>query len=741
MELLSPAGDREALVAAIRNGADAVYLGGQALNARRGAGNFDADGLCWASDYCHERGKKLYVTVNTLVKQSELPILERIAGQLAKAGVDAAILQDLGAAQALSQMLPSLPRFASTQMAIHNRHGVRFLLEAGFARAVLAREMDYGEIADCAKEGLPLEVFCHGALCVSCSGQCLFSSMVGGRSGNRGMCAQPCRLPYEIHGPLLEASGHLLSPRDLMMLGELSALQRAGAHSLKIEGRLKRAEYVAIVTRIYRHALDNGFAWTEKDVAALRQIFNRGGFTQGYGPGLIDHALMYDAQPNHVGVTVGRIAHGQRQFEVPVSDKDQILEQEGLLIRLADDEQLRAARATYEGVEQPGVALSGEVTVINGQPLLMRVSDGSADLTIRLDTLAQPAQSKALDADRVRAQLEKTGGTPYCFEALMINLSPDTFAPASWLNELRRTALDALSKRRIECNRGCGRTLQPMETPVVRAMPPVRPRLTVQADDVSLLELTADWGAEEIIYAPSDLTNLTAPSKPFSLALPVVCSEPDLENLHSFALANRDAITAVLLANPAHLALDWPGAVRADYPMNVANDCTVSALSMPYAPSVELTAQEIAQLGGEKELVVYGRLPLMQLRHCPLNARLGKGKHIDCRRCDHLKDGLNAHALTDRKGVRFPLQRMKTDKGCIVRVLNSVPLMLLRHIGRLPQASAWRLILTGESRDIAESIVRLHRAALDGQDIRQRSEWALVESMETTTGHYFRGVE
>jgi len=746
MELLSPAGDREALIAAIRNGADAVYLGGQVLNARRSAGNFDRDGLKWACDYCHERGRKVYVTVNVLVKQRELGQLGEIASDMAFAGADAAIVQDLGAASALRQMLPDLPLFASTQMAVHSRHGVRFLKQAGFARAVLAREMTLAEIVDCAGEGLPLEVFCHGALCVSCSGQCLFSSLVGGRSGNRGQCAQPCRLPYKLTGPLIEAAGHLLSPRDLMLLGQLDQLRAAGADSLKIEGRLKRPEYVAIVTRIYRAALD-GQATGERAVRELKQIFNRGGFTQGYAPGLIDRDLIYDGQPNHLGVRVGELKAGRAALACAVSDRDLIVSRaagredapykpgapDGELFRLADDQQLRAARESYEGAETPGIAITGEATIRVGQPLALSVSDGETQITY-FGEIVQRAQNKPLDEDKARNQLTKTGGTPYRFDELRIHIDQDAFAPVSQLNELRRAALGLLAEARIERNRGCGLEVQPLLIPQVAAPKPGKSRLVVQSGDADLLDQALAWGADEIVYQPLDFINFHAPNARFTLALPMVCSDQDLMTLHAFAKVNEAQLDGVLIANVAQLALDWPGESRADFSMNVANDLTVQALGMPYAPSVELTAKEISQMGGDRELIVYGRLPLMQLRHCPLNARLGKGRHIDCRRCD-AGAGIEEHRLTDRKGIGFPLQRLKTAGGCIVRVLNSVPLMVLRHQNKLPGAACWRILLTDETRDETQTLVRAHRAALDGRKMPE------LGPLPTTTGHYFRGVD
>ena len=293
MELLSPAGDMDALVAAVEAGADAVYLGGKSLSARKNAGNFDAEGLARAAETCHERGRRAYVTVNTLIRDEEFSTLEELASQMARAGVDAAIVQDFGVAAALHAMLPGLELHASTQMAVHNRQGVDFLRMNGFSRVVLAREMAFSEIQSCANRGVTLEVFAHGALCVGCSGQCLLSSVIGGRSGNRGLCAQPCRLSYRLEGPAANAEGALLSTRDLNQLENLPELKRIGVGSLKIEGRLKGPEYVGAVTAAYRRALDALEAGGTPERDSLRHVFNRG-YTQGYGPGLMDGDLIED---------------------------------------------------------------------------------------------------------------------------------------------------------------------------------------------------------------------------------------------------------------------------------------------------------------------------------------------------------------------------------------------------------------------------------------------------------------
>lgn len=749
IELLSPAGDKEALVAAIRNGADAVYLGGQALNARRGANNFDEKGLCWATDYCHERGRKIYVTVNTLVKQQELYILEDLARQLSVAGVDAAILSDFGAYKLFRQLLPSLPLHASTQMAVHNRHGVRFLKNMGFDRCVLARELMYSEIADCVQEGLPIEVFCHGALCVSCSGQCLFSSLVGGRSGNRGMCAQPCRLPYSLNG----FAGHLLSPKDLMTLSSIPTMRAIGVQSLKIEGRLKRPEYVAIVTRIYREMLDNPHSPTQCELDELLQVFNRGAFTRGYGEGVVDNELMHSERPNHCGLQVGRVAKGRLVLDKKLSKADQLVwrlpEQEDIpyrkhaplpegaaLIRLTDDEQLRKARRTYEASEQPFTPLVGEAMIRIGEPLSLKIKG----VKVQLD-IVKRAQKTPTDPARVKEQLEKTGGTPYCFQQLDIDMDQGAFVPVSQLNDLRRNALAEYARCVIKDRRGCEPKLQPMMPPIIASVPTGKRKLCVQTSNHKLLASAREWGADECIYEPRDLTNLVLPDFECALALPMTSSDQDIISLHEFAMTHKGYFTGVLVSNPSQLALDWPGTKRADYSLNIANSYAIDALGLPYAPSVELTVTEINELPGDKELIVYGRLPLMQLKHCPLNARLEGVPHASCSRCDSGHVCIDDCNLIDRKGVLFPLSRRKTLNGCIVQVLNSVPLMLLKHIGKLPKANAWRIILTDESLEQAEAIVRLYRMALDKEDFKSSRFWSIIEPMETTTGHYFRGVE
>ena len=789
IELLAPAGDFDALVAAVQSGADAVYLGTQCLNARAGAGNFDREGLKRAVDYAHERGVRVHVTVNTMLKDGEEDQLCDVADQIAASGADAAIVQDLGAAAFLKAVLPSLPLHASTQMAIHNRQGVAFAREAGFDRVVLAREMSYDEIAECAREGIELEAFVHGALCVSCSGQCLFSSLIGGRSGNRGRCAQPCRLPYRLEGAV-KGSGYLLSTKDLESLDHLAELCESGVTSLKIEGRLKRREYVAEVTRVYREALDliESYGEYEPDDEAresLMQIFNRGGFTKGYGPGLIDRELMSPQKPNHAGFSVGELVkpglirltrdilpsdtlafRDKTGEEYPVhhlsgasGETVRIRTPDGArpgakLYRLVSDAQMKRVRESING-EHRAEYVSGYLRAHVGEPIRLAVMlDG--ECVQKSGAVVEPARSKGADIDRVRTQLMKTGGVPYEFIDLTLDVDENAFLPASLLNEMRRDALSELSARRVEAGRGCEKTLE--RRPATPDPDPNRPNETkvrVQASNLCVLKAALDAGADEAVFLPEDITTagldaaIEGTSFPFALALPGTMTGETLGLLCEWAHDHIDRITSVIVNNPGALTLDWGGRpLELGEGLNLANRRAIDFYKgedvIRYTPSIELNAREIRALGGGawRELIVYGRMQLMTLRHCPIRARMD-GAHNACHRCDIVPENerTNAHTLIDRTGAAFPLRRQKSEEGCIVKLLNSVPLQLLRHIDRLPEASSWRLIMTGETPDEAADIVRLYRTSLDHGDVSGDPAWTAFSEKPSTTGHYFRGVE
>ena len=766
MELLAPAGDMEALRAAVQNGADAVYLGAGAFNARRRAGNFDGDGLKAAVDYCHVRGVKVHVTLNTLVRQDELEALFDTIRLVNQSGADAVIVQDFGVARALRQMAPDMELHASTQMAAHNARAAKFLKDAGFQRVVLAREATFEDMAACAATGIDVEVFVHGALCVACSGQCLMSSMVGGRSGNRGLCAQPCRLPWRLDGK----EGYLLSTKDLCSIDDLPRLRDAGVRSLKIEGRLKRAEYVAVTVAAYRRALDAIYEGRAFDSAAardaLKQMFNRGGFTRGYGPGIREDALMFPERPNHVGVEIGLsrvngevrldrealaadvLVLRRRGEDIPVKLSGPAGGRVGCalarkgdrLVRLVSEAQMRAARESFSG-ENRQIPVTAVATLKVGKPARLAVSDGAHEAGATGDPV-QPATGRPFDAERARQQLQKTGGTPYRLDDLTLDADANAFVPVSTLNALRRDALGALEKQHTAVDRP---DLAP-RVPETRVDDADRPLLWVQSGSVALLQRAMRSGADRAVYCPEDIRVLEAPPFELALALPAVLTDEALEALNAWAWNHRDRIAATLISNIGQLGCKWPGEAIGDYMLNAGNDLTVAQLVDwgigTVTPSVELTAAQINRMGGRKQLVMWGRLPLMHLRHCPLRSARGmKGLHADCRHCDACApgDSLNGQSLIDRKDAAFPLRRIGMPGGCVVQVLNSVPLMPLKRLDRLPKAGAWRLLLSDD--EPAEAIVKVYRAAIDGRDFRAMPEWAAIEAMDTTTGHYFRGVE
>ena len=779
MELLAPAGDEKALVAAVQNGADAVYLGTGAFNARRNAANFDGDALDRAVAYCHARGVRVHVTLNTLVTPGELPALYDAVDAIDRSGADAVIVQDLGVARAVGRRAPRLQRHASTQMAVHNRQGVAFLARNGFDRAVLARELTFSEMAECAVQGIEIETFVHGALCVACSGQCLMSSLVGGRSGNRGLCAQPCRLPWRLDG----REGYLLSTRDLCGLSDLARLRDAGVASLKIEGRMKRAEYVAVTVAAYRRALDALYEGREFDAAVERagllQMFNRGGFTRGYGPGVAEGDLMYPERPNHIGVAVGRCARGgEVALEADVEQADAlVLRREGkddipvklagrrgervkcpaarpgdALFRLVSAAQMNEARESWAG-ERRTTPVSMRAALRVGFPAKLRVSDGTHEVEAVGDVV-QAATGRGLDRERTEVQLKKTGGTPYAVTGVALDADANAFCPASMLNALRRDALTALEAARTAVPReACPRPDGDVPGGGVapRSEMPGKPLLLAQSDDVNQLTVALANGADVAVFAPSDVrrealeaVDLSPLGGRLALALPAVLTAEALDGLNAWA--GRYPFAMTFLSNIGQFALAWPGERAGDYLLNIGNGLSVEQLSEwgvdIYTPSVELTAGQAGALGGRKSLMMWGRIPLMHLRHCPLRAVEGmKGKHAACRHCDGCGpvDRLDGRAMIDRRGAAFPLKRLAMPGGCVIQVLNSVPLMPLKRLDRLPKAEGWRLLLNpGEP---TEAVVKVYRTALDGADFRALPEWDIFEKMNTTAGHYFRGVE
>ena len=398
LELLSPAGSMEAVAAAVQNGADAVYLGYGDFNARRNAKNFSREEFAAAVSYCHLRGAKVYLTLNTLLTDRELPEAAKYAADASAIGADAVLVQDLGVLRMLRQVSPDLPLHASTQMTLHNLDGVKQAADLGLQRAVLARELSRDQIAYiCERSPIEIEVFAHGALCMCYSGQCFLSSVIGGRSGNRGLCAQPCRLKY---GWAERADAYPLSLKDLSLAGHLQELRKMGVACVKLEGRMKRPEYVAIVTGIYAAAIRENREPTAEELAQLEAAFSRQGFTQGY---------YLDRQgPEMFGV---REEAGKEPREL-----------------------FARARNTYQSGEAARVPVTFYALIRPGEPARVGVEDPQGRVATAEGSVPEAAHTRALDAPTVEKQLSRTGGTPYRCEKVRALVEPGLSLPLASLN-------------------------------------------------------------------------------------------------------------------------------------------------------------------------------------------------------------------------------------------------------------------------------------------------------------------
>jgi len=512
IELLAPAGSREALHAAVENGADAVYLGGKLFNARQQADNFDIDVLREELKYSHARGVSIYLTMNTLISDCEMKQALEFAVQARRAGIDGIIVQDIGLAAALRHIMPDMPLHASTQMTVYDIAGVRALEEMGLKRVVLARELTLEEVSEIARHtSLEVEVFIHGALCVCYSGQCLMSSMIGGRSGNRGKCAQPCRLPYQLVGPCRDSTQnarYLLSPKDICSLDFIGDILSSGISFLKIEGRMKSPEYVATVVRIYRkyinlaqERINRGDAVQpeieEADRHDLLQIFNRGGFSEGYMKGKTGADMMSFEKPNNSGIYLGKAqAYDNRSHMISIRLEDSLSVGDGVEVwagrsdspggiitsvrkgknevksagkgelvqigpirgriaaadrvyKTTDVELNRIARESFSGKNTRRIEITGQVSLRYGKPLLLNVKDNSGHSAEAEGTVpAEKAVNRPLMPERLEEQLRKTGATPFVFEKLEIDIEGGLSIPVSEINEVRRQALDRLLETR-----------------------------------------------------------------------------------------------------------------------------------------------------------------------------------------------------------------------------------------------------------------------------------------------------
>lgn len=656
-ELLAPAGSPEALKAAVAAGADAVYLSGKRFGARKFAANFDEAELAKAMDYAHLRGVRVYVTVNTLVRDDELQDMGEYLIRLYEMGADAVLVQDLGAASLARQIAPDLKLHASTQMTIHNREGVAWAARMGFKRAVLAREVPLDEIEKMAHHGsdLGLEVFVHGALCYSYSGQCLLSSAIGGRSGNRGMCAQPCRKPYVLLKGETDEYGRptglqaeplrekfLISTRDLAVYRNLEKIVRSPVESIKIEGRMKSPEYVAIVTSIYRRALD-GIAkgrWrpSEEDERDLALAFNRD-FTEGYILGAEE--VMGRQMSDNRGVLVGSVASydsGRKEAAVRLAGPLAPEQGDGLvfigqeqemglvvqrpylkegLLRLRTPERVRpGARVYLTGSTalarkakkiissgRSGIPIDLRISWEDGVPTIEAEIEGNITLCAIADFRMERARSQPMTAQQIESQMRKTGGTPFTVRRVEMSYPGDLFAPQSALNRLRRDLLEKAVWAIRESRRpAAGRVIEAQKqlkgmnlaamAPAVHSVP----SLAAYADSLEAVSGAAEAGAARIYFEPQ-----LGPRQKERAAR-------TLELIHE----------AKAVCGCAELIWKWPKITRQSFldfarPLLARADVKGIMVENLGAAEAVLTAKQEARLFGASGLNVWNHLAVGQL--------------------------------------------------------------------------------------------------------------------------------
>lgn len=754
-ELLAPAGSREAALAALSNGADAIYLGAASFGARAAVG-FDENGLREVVELFHFYGKRVYVTLNTLVKEKELAGIRKTLAMLEKLRVDAVLVQDMGVLQLIRREFPTLCIHASTQMAIHNAQGARFLQSLGVTRAVLARECTLDAIRDTVNTGIETEVFIHGAQCVCVSGQCRYSGLIGGRSGNRGRCAQPCRLNYDWQGK----NGAWLSPRDICVRDQLDKLCATGVHTLKIEGRLKRAEYVAVITRAYRDALD---AIAQKkfkkanatETEAISQVFTRG-FYPGYAFDARDAAVINPERVMHAGIPMGNVTRilrkgpqllaevklirdlnngdglqlrGSREQDMIYSGNPVSAGQIATLrlhasakvgdevVRIDNEAQLSTARETYKENALPRLPFDATLTVQVGAPALLTVADDRAEATVTGDTV-QNAQSAPLDEGRARRALEKTGDTAYVLRNLTVE-GENAYLPAAALNALRREALSKLRTERIAAYQG---QIAPRVADVQHA--PEKADNTslifAQCCDAALANDLLQNGADRVIYAPGNLTE-PAFSKSLSLlpkgayvALPVQMTDSALIRCVKTIAEHGLLLTVDSVGQIDICHAHQPNLLMTGEGVPVWNQIASQFMfdrgaAYQVLPR-ELTRSEIRDFAEKSPaqliLPVYGRARLMYLNHCPARTAKGlSGDRAACRLCEK-GQGCLGQSLTDRKGEAFPLLPVRMEEGCLVQLLNS----RARSLGTTDLRLHILLDFTLESREEALEILRAYRS-------------------------------
>ena len=692
LELLAPAGSMEALRAAVQNGADAVYLGCGTFNARQSAKNFTPQMLTEAVKYCHVRGVAVHLTLNTLVSDKEMPELIDLIHHAASSDVDAFIVQDLGVLRLCRQIAPHIAVHGSTQMTVHSLPGVLLCAAWGMTRVVLSRELSKEEIAYiCANSPIEIEVFAHGALCMGYSGQCYLSAAIGGRSGNRGRCAQPCRQSY---GHNRWENKYPLSLKDNCLVQYLQELDAMGVASIKLEGRMKRAEYVAAVTEVYRRAMKDGGV-TRPMLRQLHKAFNRQGFTDGYYQG--------KTGPDMFGI------------------REETAE---------DTEWLKQIRSSYENVENGLVQLLF-TAVVTSQACYLTVTDPQGRSCTAYGPQPEIARNQPLTAELLTQRLCKTGGTPYRCQQVAATVEPGLTLSAAAINAMRRDALNQLTA--LRGRREPVRLQRPQKLPRY-AGSRNRPELTVQVTSREQVTAKLLKMVPKVLYVPLHLLiedtawcREVVRRANVCVVLPRVLHDGELVKVkEQLTVLKSLGVSDALVGNlGALLPVRQCGMhIRGDFGLNLYNSGAVHmARELEFRSatlSFEMTLPQIRDVGKAVpcEILIYGRMPLMVTENCLIRGKTGQ---CSC----HISNT----KLVDKTGAEFPV--IRDGNSCRSILLNGKKLNLLDRHDELDRLGLWatRLYFTTENPGEVDQVL---------------SAWLAPSAFDpgaSTRGLYLRGVE
>ena len=803
IELLAPVGSFDALKAAVQNGANAVYLGGKDFSARASANNFDREELIEAVKYAHIRDVRVFVTTNTLIKQDEIEDFVEYAKFLYDIDVDALIMQDIGVAMLIHELLPDFELHASTQMVAHSLEDVQYLESIGFKRVVLARELTVDEIKYiCDNTNVDIEIFVHGALCVCYSGGCLMSSMIGNRSGNRGRCAQPCRQKYTMidisTGEEIHSNGeYLLSTKDLNTIEDVDKIIETGVLSLKIEGRMKKPEYVATVINSYRNAIDEYQATKKVNISTetmedLYTIFNRK-FTKGLILGEVGEDVMNSNVPNNQGLYVGKVVdYNKKSKRLKIKLEGTLKKGDGInlgggtigriikgkeiaqigykgetieldfigearknqpVFKTSDTNLIDKAQKTYtQDKEFAKSLIDAEITIKLGEyPELKLIDKNNNSVTVKGDKLVEKALKVALGEEKIETQIKKLGNTPYELEDLKINLDEGVSMPISLINQMRREAIELLDEARIPVKDRAYKDSKIKYSPKKYAKDTnSNSKIRVKINNIEALKSIINLDVDMIYY--EDVATLeqamamaTANNKKLIYSAPRIVRNKEYKRLEKSNEYCKENVQISALGqvkyykeNSENVSFD------VDYYLNPFNSETINHYKKEGATTVcisqELNIHEIKETTKytdmEIETVAYGYIPMMLSEYCPMGvvARSCK-KDKRCATCKESK-----YVLRDFKGEEY---RISQDLFCRSTIYNSIANCLINNLDELLDAgiNVFRLDFTHESPELISKITKAFINTVNNDLYVDVDDQEIFDNMETTLGHLYKGVE